>query len=83
MAELSMFMGESKMYNHKIVNTETGEEIIQPLSESEAAQIDANFEETKKELAASKAQAKAKATQKAALLDRLGITEDEAKLLLS
>lgn len=28
-------------------------------------------------------QAQAKATQKAALLDRLGITEDEAKLLLS
>jgi len=30
-----------------------------------------------------KAQAEAKATQKAALLDRLGITEDEAKLLLA
>jgi hypothetical protein len=29
------------------------------------------------------AQAEAKATQKAALLDRLGITEDEAKLLLA
>jgi hypothetical protein len=28
-------------------------------------------------------QAQAKATQKAALLDRLGITEDEAKLLLA
>jgi hypothetical protein len=28
-------------------------------------------------------QAEAKATQKAALLDRLGITEDEAKLLLA
>jgi hypothetical protein len=30
-----------------------------------------------------KAEAKAKIAQKAALLDRLGITEDEAKLLLS
>ena len=29
------------------------------------------------------AEAEAKATQKAALLDRLGITENEAKLLLS
>jgi len=29
------------------------------------------------------AEAEAKATQKAALLDRLGITEDEAKLLLA
>jgi hypothetical protein len=30
-----------------------------------------------------KAEAEAKATQKAALLDRLGITENEAKLLLA
>jgi hypothetical protein len=30
-----------------------------------------------------KAEAEAKAAQKAALLDRLGITEDEAKLLLA
>jgi len=33
--------------------------------------------------AAQVAEAETKATQKAALLDRLGITEDEAKLLLS
>jgi hypothetical protein len=33
--------------------------------------------------ASQKAKAEAKATEKAALLDRLGITEDEAKLLLS
>ncbi len=83
MAELSMFMGESKMYNHKIVNTITGEEVIEPLSELEAAQIEANFQESKKELAAAKAEAKERAAEKAALLDRLGITEDEAKLLLS
>jgi hypothetical protein len=34
------------------------------------------------DLEAAKAEAKAKATQKAALLERLGITEDEARLLL-
>jgi negative regulator of sigma E activity len=34
-------------------------------------------------LEAEKAEAQAKATQKAALLERLGITEDEAKLLLA
>jgi hypothetical protein len=34
-------------------------------------------------LEADKAEAEAKATAKAALLDRLGITADEAKLLLS
>ncbi len=33
--------------------------------------------------AAQEAEAEAKAAQKAALLDRLGITEDEAKLLLT
>lgn len=35
------------------------------------------------ELAAQQAEAEAKATEKAALLAKLGITEDEAKLLLS
>lgn len=34
-------------------------------------------------LAEAEAEAEAKAAQKAALLDRLGITEDEAKLLLA
>jgi len=33
--------------------------------------------------AAQESEAEAKAAQKAALLDRLGLTEDEAKLLLS
>jgi hypothetical protein len=44
------------------------------------AEIDAAIEQVK---ADEIAEAKAKATQKAALLDRLGITEDEAKLLLA
>jgi regulator of replication initiation timing len=35
------------------------------------------------EAKAEKAEAESKAAQKAALLDRLGINEDEAKLLLS
>jgi hypothetical protein len=44
------------------------------------AQIDLAIEQLKVDEIA---QAEAKATQKAALLDRLGITEDEAKLLLA
>jgi hypothetical protein len=44
------------------------------------AEIDAAVEQVK---ADEVTQAEAKATQKAALLDRLGITEDEAKLLLA
>jgi hypothetical protein len=62
----------------KIVNTETGEEIIRDANAEEIAQIKldaANY-------VIEKAEAQAKATQKAALLERLGITEAEAKLLL-
>jgi hypothetical protein len=44
------------------------------------AEIDAAIEQIKADEAN---EAEAKAAQKAALLDRLGITEDEAKLLLS
>lgn len=83
MAAQFMFMEASKMYNHKMVNTETGQEIIEALSDLEAAQIDANLKESKRELAQAKVKADAKAIEKAALLNRLGITEEEAKLLLS
>jgi hypothetical protein len=44
------------------------------------AEVDAAIEQVKANEAA---EAEAKATQKAALLDRLGISEDEAKLLLA
>jgi hypothetical protein len=43
----------------------------------------AQYEKDKTESDARKVEAKAKADAKAALLERLGITEDEAKLLLS
>ena len=67
------------MYNHKIINTNTGEETIVPLSDSEIKVIEANIAQAKVEAI----EAEAKATQKAALLDRLGITVEEAKLLLA
>jgi len=66
----------------RIINCETGEVIERELNAEEIAQqeIDeANYLATKAIL---DAEAEAKATQKAALLERLGITEDEAKLLL-
>jgi hypothetical protein len=63
----------------KIVNTATGEEIEREMNAEELAQWEAD--KAKAELA--KAEAEAKAVEKAALLDRLGITEDEAKLLLA
>jgi hypothetical protein len=60
-------------------NVETGKIIERQMTEEELAQ----WETDKAKAEAEKVQAEAKATQRAALLDRLGITEDEAKLLLA
>jgi hypothetical protein len=62
----------------KIVNCETGEEIIRDANAEELAQIELD----KAEGAARKAEAEARAAQRQALLDRLGITSEEAKILL-
>lgn len=62
----------------KIVNCETGEEIVRDANTQEIAQMKIDAEKA----AAVKAEAEAKAAEKQALLDRLGITADEAKLLL-
>jgi len=63
----------------KIVNAETGEELEREMNAAEIKQ----FEKDKAEFEAKKAEAQLKAEAKSALLKRLGITEDEAKLLLS
>ena len=62
----------------KEYNCETQEETIRDATVAEIAQM----AKDKTEADARQAEAEAKATQKAALLDRLGITEAEAKLLL-
>ena len=67
------------MYKEKIVNVETGEETWRDYTDAEIAQVEA----AQAEVAQRQAEAEAKAAEKAALLDRLGITEAEAKLLLS
>ena len=62
-----------------IHNAETGERIEREMNAKELAQL-----EIDKANSAIQAEAKAKAeADKAALLARLGLTEDEAKLLLS
>ena len=63
----------------KIVNCTTGEEVVRDATGEEIAQMEID---AVKEVAR-KAEAEAQATAKAALLDRLGITADEAQLLLS
>lgn len=70
----------AKTNTHKVLvfNMETGEEILRDANAEELAVIEAD----KAEKAAFEA-AKAKAeTEKAALLARLGLTEDELKTIL-
>ena len=63
----------------KIVDAETGEETLRDMNAVELAQLEKDVAERE---AIEAAEAKA-ATDKAALLAKLGITADEAKLLLS
>ena len=62
----------------KIVNCETGEEIVRDANADEIAQmkLDAAGEETRK------AEVQANAQAKAAILDRLGLSADELQTIL-
>jgi hypothetical protein len=62
----------------KIVNCETGEEIIRDANTEELAQISADAAT----VAAQESAENKKAADRAALLAQLGITEEQAKLLL-
>jgi hypothetical protein len=63
----------------KIHNIETDEVIDREMTDAEFAQ----YEIDQAADIARKAEAEAKATAKAALLEQLGITEEQARLLLS
>jgi hypothetical protein len=65
-----------------IINCETSETVERELNKAEKDQQKIDEANIEAENALIKAEAEARATQKAALLDRLGITEDEARLLL-
>ena len=62
----------------KIVNCETGEEIIRDATVEEIAQREIDAANA----VARKAEADAKETAKAAILDRIGLTADELKTIL-
>lgn len=64
--------------NEKIVNLETGEETIRNYTAEEIAEVEA----ARKISLAEIAEAEAKATARAAILDRLGLTAEEAAILL-
>lgn len=65
-----------------IVNCETGETLEVELTAEEVAQREADAKAAAEAKAQEDADKAAKAAQKAALLERLGITEEEAVLLL-
>jgi hypothetical protein len=65
------------------INCETGVESIIELTDAEVAELTYQAELAAEKRAEDDAQAAANAVAKAALLDRLGITADEAKLLLA
>ena len=65
------------------VNCTTGEVIERPLTAEELAANEAAAAQAEADRLAAEAEAEAKAQAKAALLTKLGITEDEAKLLLA
>jgi hypothetical protein len=62
----------------KIVNVETGEEVIRDANAEELQQMEIDATDA----LASKAQAEAKTTARQAILDRLGLTAEEAALIL-
>ena len=62
----------------KIVNAETGEEIVRDMNEAELAQL----AEDKVSYDNAVAAFEAKEARRQAILDRLGLTADEAKLIL-
>jgi hypothetical protein len=62
----------------KIVNVQTGEEIVRDANAEELAQMEIDAQSAISE----QAEAEAKAEARQAILDRLGLTADEAALLL-
>jgi hypothetical protein len=66
----------------KIVNVETGEEIVRDATVEEIAQMELDSADSLLRKATAEAEAEAKAAEKSALLARLGLTEDELKTIL-
>ena len=79
MPSMDMETNMTKKPNTLIINAITGEQTVREMTDAEFAQHQKDVAEGE----AKKAEAEAQAAAKAALLDRLGITADEAKLLLS
>jgi nucleoid-associated protein YgaU len=66
-----------------IINCETKEQVEVELTDEEIAQLEADRAKAEADQAAKEAADADKAATKAAVLERLGLTEDEAVALLS
>jgi hypothetical protein len=66
------------MYTHKIVNANTGEETIEPMTADEVKLIETNIAQAK----ADEEALAAKLAAKNAVLEKLGLTSEEAAALL-
>lgn len=66
-----------------IVDCSTGNQSVVPLTAEEIAEFEAASIQAEQDRLAAEAQAVQKALAREALLEKLGITADEAKLLLS
>ena len=66
-----------------IVDCSTGEQTVVPLTAEEIAELEAMAAQAEADRLAAEQEAAAKAAARQALLDKLSITEEEAKLLLS
>jgi hypothetical protein len=66
-----------------IVDCSTGEQTVVPLTAEEIAELEVAAAKAEQDRLAAEAVAATKATARQALLDKLGITQEEAALLLS
>jgi len=64
-------------YKEKIINLETGEETWRDFTDAESAEV----EEAQAEAAAKAAELAEKVAARKAIFDKLGLTEEETKLL--
>jgi hypothetical protein len=71
-------MPKSNIPQIKIVNVETGEEIVRDATAEEIAQMQSDVTE----VLATKAKVETMAAEKQAILDRIGLTADELKMIL-
>lgn len=70
-------------YIERIIDINSNEETIRPYTQEEILEVEANKKTHQKELEAKQREVEQKEQARAAILDKLGITEEEAKLLLS